>query len=225
VLATLYDEQRRFRESAAMLGLIAGSSRRLYGDDNPAVVINYYNWGAKLQDMGDNGAAEPAFRLALELHEHAQGGDQPYIAATMNALGKAVGARGDRAGCDSLQSAGLAMRRRLFGNLHAEVAWSLHAMGDARHERGDHADALPLLRECVAIRDSVLSADDWPRWGARSDLGRCLVDLGRFAEAVPILESAVKGLGANAYTGDLADAARKLLVTARRPATGQSRPR
>jgi tetratricopeptide (TPR) repeat protein len=98
-------------------------------------------------------------------------------------------------------------------------------MGDARHERGDHADALPLLRECVAIRDSVLSADDWQRWGARSDLGRCLVDLGRFAEAVPILESAVKGLGANAYTGDLADAARKLLVTARRPATGQSRPR
>jgi non-specific serine/threonine protein kinase/serine/threonine-protein kinase len=216
VLATLYDEQRRFRESAAMLGLIAGSSRRLYGDDNPAVVINYYNWGAKLQDMGDNRAAEPAFRLALDLHEHAKGGDQPYIAAAMNALGKALGARGDPAGCDSLQATGLAMRRRLFGNINSEVAWSLHAMGDARHERGDHAAAVPLLRECVAIRDSVLSPDDWQRWGVRSDLGRCLVDLGRFGEAIPFLETAVKGLSADPYTRDLANAARGLLATARR---------
>jgi len=216
VLASLYNEQRRYRESAAMLGLIAGSSRRLYGDDNPATVIAYYNWGAKLQDMGDNRAAEPAFRQALALHDGAQGGDQPYVAAILNGLGKAVGVRGDAAGCDSLQAAGLAMRRRLFGNMHGEVAYSLHAMGDAHHERGDHAGALPLLRECVAIRDSVLSPDDWQRWGVRSDLGRCLVDLGRYDEAVPILESAVKGLSANAYTGDLAEAARRLLGTARR---------
>jgi serine/threonine protein kinase len=72
------------------------------------------------------------------------------------------------------------------------------------------AEAVELLRECVAIRDSVLSPDDWQRWGARSGLGRCLVDLGRFEEAVPIFETAVKGLDANPCTKDLADAARGL---------------
>ncbi len=152
VLADLYNEQRRYPESAAMLGLIAGSSRRLYGDTNPATVISYYNWGAKLQDMGDDRAAEPAFRQALALHDGAQGGDQPYVAATLNALGKAVGARGDRVACDSLQAAGLAMRRRLFGNVHSEVAWSLHAMGDARHERGDHAAR---CRSCASASPSA----------------------------------------------------------------------
>ncbi len=216
VLANLFNDQRRYRKSSAMLGLIAGSSRRLYGDTHQAAVIAYYNWGAKLQDMGDNKAAEPPFRLALELHERAQGGDQPYIAATLNALGKAVAARGAQAASDSLLAAGLAMRRRLFGDTHAEVAYSLHTRGDVLHDRGDHAGAAEALRECVAIRDSVLSPDDWQRWGARSDLGRCLVDLGRYDEAVPILESAVKGLDANPYTHDLADTARGLLATSRR---------
>ena len=117
---------------------------------------------------------------------------------------------------DSLMEAGLAMRRRLFGAKHAEIAWSLATIGDAAHRRGDYARERILLSECVAIRDSVLAPDDWLRWASRSDLARCLLDLGRPGEAIPYLESVVKGLEGNPYTTDLLKDARKMLAQARR---------
>jgi serine/threonine protein kinase/tetratricopeptide (TPR) repeat protein len=215
-LAQLYDAERRYREAADMLGQIAEADLAVNGDAHPSVVIYYYNWAAKLQDLGDDRAAEPVYRKALASHEKCGGGDKPYVAAILNGLGKAVAARGKAAVADSLMTAGLDMRRRLFGDMHVETAYSLAMMGDVLHLRGDHAGAIVRLRECVAIRDSLLAPDDWQRWGARSDLGRCLLDLGKNSEAVPYLESAVKGLGANEFTADLAAEARRMLARARR---------
>ncbi len=96
------------------------------------------------------------------------------------------------------------MRRRLFGDMHSEVAYSLHTLGNVHSKRGDEAGAEVYLRECVAIRDSVLAPDDWERWGTRADLGQCLVNLGKVDEGVTFLESALPHLDANPYTGDLA---------------------
>jgi serine/threonine protein kinase len=216
VLAELYNEQRRYRESADMLGRIAIATQSNFGETHPTVVINYCNWGAKLQDMGDDKGAEVAFRKALALHERGGGGDQPYVAAILNGLGGAVEKRGDSAACDSLLEAGLAMRRRLFGDLHAEVAYSLHTLGNVHSKRGDEAAAATYLRECVAIRDSVLTEDDWLRWGTRADLGHCLVNLGRVDEGIALLDSALPQLDANPYTHDLAADARKWLAEGRR---------
>jgi eukaryotic-like serine/threonine-protein kinase len=216
LLASLYDQQRRFREAADMLGRIARDSRANNGENHPAVVINYYNWAAKLQDLGDQRAAEPVFREALERHQRGGGGDKPYVAAILNGLGMAVGARGDAAGADSLLAAGLAMRERLFGPTHLEVAYSLATMSEVLHRRGDHAGAVTRLRACVALRDSLLAPDDWLRASTRCDLGRCLVDLGKFSEAVPYLEDAVKGLEAHDFTADVAAEAKRLLARARR---------
>jgi non-specific serine/threonine protein kinase/serine/threonine-protein kinase len=216
VLASVYNEQRRFPESAAMLGRIAEASQGNLGETHPTVVINYYNWAAKLQDMGDDRAAEPAYRMALDRHQRGGGEDRPYVAAILNGLGKAVASKGEAARADSLMEAGLAMRKRLFGDTHLEIAYSLATMGDVLHLRGDHAGAVERLRACVAIRDSLCAADDWVRAATRSDLGRCLLDLGRGAEAVPYLESAVVGLEVHDFTADLAADARRKLADARR---------
>jgi serine/threonine protein kinase/tetratricopeptide (TPR) repeat protein len=216
LLASLYDQQRRFPEAAAMLGQIARDSQGNLGETHPAVVINYYNWAAKLQDMGDERAAEPVYRTALDKHLRGEGGDKPYVAAILNGLGRAVAARGQAADADSLLASGLAMRERMFGAAHTEVAYSLATMGDVLHLRGDHAGAAVRLRECVAIRDSLLAPDDWTRAATRSELARCLVEVGKNAEAVPLLEEAIKGLDAHEFTADLAAEARKMLARARR---------
>jgi len=216
VLAQVYNEQRRFPESAAMLGRVAEASVGNFGESHQTVVINYYNWAAKLQDMGDDRAAEPAYRMALDRHQRGGGEDRPYVAAILNGLGKAVASRGKAAKADSLMEAGLAMRKRLFGDMHLEVAYSLATMSDVLHLRGDHAGAVERLRACVAIRDSLSAADDWIRAATHSDLGRCLLDLGRGTEAVPYLESAVKGLEVHDFTADLAAESRGMLARARR---------
>jgi non-specific serine/threonine protein kinase/serine/threonine-protein kinase len=216
LLANLYDRQRRFPEAAAMLGQIAGDSEGNLGETHPAVVINYYNWAAKLQDMGDERAAEPVYRTALDKHQRGDGGDKPYVAAILNGLGRAVAARGNAAEADSLLASGLAMRERMFGATHTEVAYSLATMGEVLHLRGDHASAAARLRECVAIRDSLLAPDDWTRAATRSELARCLVEVGKHAEAVPLLEEAIKGLEAHDFTADLLKEAKALLARARR---------
>jgi hypothetical protein len=199
-----------------MLGQIAGDSEGNLGETHPAVVINYYNWAAKLQDMGDERAAEPVYRTALDKHQRGDGGDKPYVAAILNGLGRAVAARGNAAEADSLLASGLAMRERMFGATHTEVAYSLATMGEVLHLRGDHASAAARLRECVAIRDSLLAPDDWTRAATRSELARCLVEVGKHAEAVPLLEEAIKGLEAHDFTADLLKEAKALLARARR---------
>ncbi len=221
LLASLYDQQRRFPEAAAMLGRIAQDSEGNLGETHAVVVINYYNWAAKLQDMGDNRAAEPVFRAALDRHQRGDGTDKPYVAAILNGLGRAVAANGkvtggDAAEADSLLASGLAMRERMFGPAHTEVAYSLATMGEVLHLRGDHDGAVTRLRACVALRDSLLAPDDWVRASTRSELARCLVETGKNAEAIPLLESAIKGLEAQGFTADLANEARALLARARR---------
>ncbi len=216
VLANLYNDQRRYRESAAMLGRLAEAARRTEGETSPTAVISFYNWAAKLQDMGDDRAAEPVFRQALDLHQRGGGADAPYVAAILNGLGKAVDTRGATAASDSLLTAGLAMRRRLFGDVHSEVAYSLHTLGNVHSRRGDEAGAEVYLRECVAIRDSVLTVEDWPRWGARADLGHCLVNLGKVDEGIAFLESALPRLESFAFTGDLAADVRRWLAEGHR---------
>ncbi|MBM4131787.1 tetratricopeptide repeat protein, partial [bacterium] len=221
LLAGLYDQQRRFPEAAAMLGQIARDSEGNLGETHPTVVINYYNWAAKLQDMGDDRAAEPVYRTALDKHQRGDGTDKPYVAAILNGLGRAVAANGkvtggDAVAADSLLASGLAMRERLFGTAHTEVAYSLATMGEVLHLRGDHKGAVTRLRACVALRDSLLAPDDWTRAATRSELARCLVETGQNAEAVPLLEEAIKGLEAHDFTADLAKEARALLARARR---------
>jgi hypothetical protein len=46
---------------------------------------------------------------------------------------------------------------------------------------------VPLLRECLAIRERRLPRDDWMRANAESTLGECLTALGRFEEAEPLV--------------------------------------
>ncbi|MBK8167740.1 MAG: serine/threonine protein kinase [bacterium] len=221
LLASLYDQQRRFPEAAAMLGRIARDSEGNLGETHAVVVINYYNWAAKLQDMGDNRAAEPVYRSALDKHQRGDGTDKPYVAAILNGLGRAVAANGkatsgDAAAADSLLASGLAMRERMFGPVHAEVAYSLATIGEVLHLRGDHQGAVTRLRACVAMRDSLMAPDDWMLASTRSELARCLVETGKNTEAIPLLESAIKGLEPHDFTADLAKEARTLLARARR---------
>ena len=221
LLASLYDQQRRFPEAATMLGQIARDSEGNLGETHAVVVVNYYNWAAKLQDMGDNRAAEPVYCAALDKHQRGDGTDKPYVAAILNGLGRAVAANGkvtggDAAEADSLLASGLAMRERLFGPAHAEAAYSLATKGEVLHLRGDHQGAVTRLRACVAMRDSLMAPDDWMLASTRSDLARCLVETGKNAEAMPLLESAIKGLEPHDFTADLAKEARALLARARR---------
>ncbi len=68
-----------------------------------------------------------------------------------------------------------------------QVAESYLALARLKLTRGDTAAAELLVRECVEIRRKTLGAEHWLTALAESALGECLVAMGRFAGAEPLL--------------------------------------
>jgi serine/threonine-protein kinase len=147
-----------------------------------------------LQDAGDDDAAEPALREALDLVERHYLQSASFVPAAQNALAKVLEHRGRHAEADVLYRAALDARRQRHGTVHAEVAYSLSDYGEALLKRGDPAAAEPLCAELVRIQTSLSPEDDWRLASARQLEGRCLTQLGRFAEAEALLLQACESL-------------------------------
>jgi hypothetical protein len=96
--------------------------------------------------------------------------------------------RGERAVASSLVNEALRHgRTATSGADHRAVANMLVHQGALLLKADDPGAAEPLLRECLAIRVSVLPPGDWLIADTKSMLGEALSRLGRFDEAEPLL--------------------------------------
>jgi hypothetical protein len=66
-------------------------------------------------------------------------------------------------------------------------------------DRGEHAAAVPLLRECLAIREQT-EPDDWRTFNTQSMLGAALLAQKNYAEAEPLLATGYEGMKARETT-------------------------
>ena len=96
---------------------------------------------------------------------------------------------------DSLFAAALATRRALEGPSHPDVAASLVALASLRIDQGKFDEAERIARQGVAIDERALRADHPDLASANLVLGRALEERGRYADAIPVLERAVRGYG------------------------------
>jgi tetratricopeptide (TPR) repeat protein len=74
--------------------------------------------------------------------------------------------------------------------------WALARLGKLRFQAGRPSDAEPLLRECLAIRETSekLQRNEVGTFNARSLLGKALLDQQKYAEAEPLLLQGYEGL-------------------------------
>jgi tetratricopeptide (TPR) repeat protein len=93
----------------------------------------------------------------------------------------------------------LAVRRRTLAADHPNLSNVLVSLGGMKLDQKRYAEAEPLLREAL---DGQLKtgADTWRRYYTESLLGACLVRLGKYAEAEPILLAGYKGVLARQNT-------------------------
>jgi serine/threonine protein kinase/tetratricopeptide (TPR) repeat protein len=180
--AMVLGSRREYRAAADHFAAVVERSRSTLGEDDPQFAQDLYNWAATLQNGGDHAAAEPILRECIELVAAHGFESQDFVPAAWNALAKALEARGEREEADLLFQDALDERRRRHGPVHAEVAYSLGDYGYTLLERGDAAQAEPLLAEFVRMR-VLLSSEPWRIASAREAHGRCLLALGRHAEA------------------------------------------
>ncbi|MDT8341993.1 MAG: serine/threonine-protein kinase [Longimicrobiales bacterium] len=130
---------------------------------------------------------------------------QAELLATLGGLLQRMGSL-ERA--DSLLARALTLRRSLAGGggreggpgAAADVAKSLVALATLRVDQARLEEAEALARQGMATA-SGLPRDHPAALEARTTLGRVLQEVGRYDEAVPVLEEAVRGYAARAEPG------------------------
>ncbi len=189
-LALLFHAQGRLDEAAAMFGEVAKIVLKLGSDSDPHVALSFYHWAAVTQDSGDDAAALPIYRRAIQLNDERKGGDRAYIAAAWNGLAKALAATGDAAQADEAFRNGLAMRERLFGEKHPELVLSLNDYVQFLLERERFADAEPFAGRLLAMVQSIEPQNAVALARSEHFLGVAFAGQGRYAEARgPLLDS------------------------------------
>ncbi|HEX6810867.1 MAG TPA: serine/threonine-protein kinase [Planctomycetota bacterium] len=130
--------------------------------------------------------AEELHRQALEAVRKSLGEASPDFAAALGNLVDVLEAQDKLAAIEDplLELVGLARRQLPKGRL--QLAALLCRLGINQIRQGEHARAEPVLRECLEIRTEE-QPTAWNTYNAMSLLGGALSELGRYAEAEPLL--------------------------------------
>jgi serine/threonine protein kinase/tetratricopeptide (TPR) repeat protein len=158
--------------------------------------------GTALVHQGEDDAAYPLLREALELRRKALGVDDPLVASSLVQLG-VLRQRYDLAEGERYLREAVAIREKRFGPDDLNVANTLADLADILRRRRAFNDAEKLLLRSLAIREKALPPGDPVIAGSLSGLGRVYTESGQFARAEPILQRALdirmKALGPDHY--------------------------
>ncbi len=180
-LGLLLADTGRYEEAEALLDEALAVRRKVFGDHHVAVATGLRNLANLLVDMGRLDGAEPLYTEALELARRFPG-DELGLATTQNSLADLLATLGRFDEAEPLCLRALEIRRSREADRRL-IAGSLLVLGRIRLGRGDPRAAEPLLRESMGLYEQRTPGDELGLAGARSELGRCLLDLGLFEEA------------------------------------------
>ena len=182
-----YDEaERLFVEAMDLL-------RERLGEDHPSMSAYRNALAAIFSWKGHYEEAESIFVKSLAAHRRINPDDPDVVVDLMN-LTAVRHKRGDPAGAEAGCREALEIHRRIMPQ-HPRIANMLRELATILMEQGRAEEAEPLLREavgrCQTISSRELAYVSPPR--VKSDLGACLIALGRHAEAETELLEALEG--------------------------------
>ncbi|HUI41948.1 MAG TPA: serine/threonine-protein kinase [Terriglobia bacterium] len=149
--------------------------------------------------QGGDQAAAPADTLRVVtlldrgVQEARSLGNEPEVQAELyQTLGGIYQKLGKLDQADSLLQSALERRKQIHGANHPEVAETLVAIGMLRADQARLEDAERLVREGLAMDLRTLPSGDVAVARATAALGQVLEDRGEYAQAIPVLEEAVR---------------------------------
>ena len=195
-LATVRHDQGRYAEAAAFMEQALQIERRHFPPDHPDLLDAEYNYAVVLEEAGRPAQAEPIFRQLLASYRRILGPDHSDTFGAQQGLAHDLLSqrRYREAALEALPAAeGLA---RTLGERDdwTLTAWAVYGTSACLAEQGDAG--LAVLRKVAAARLAQHVANDWREASARVQIGNCLVALGRYQEAEPMLVRAVADLEA-----------------------------
>lgn len=187
-LGLVFNQQDRFAEAEPLLREALRINENLYGKQHPELGTTMSNFATTLMGLGRHEEAFDTWHRAIEIQQRRQGDDRRLLGVTQGVFGYQLWTVGRLDESERMLREALAT----FGAIdpaHPDRAAPLVNLGTLLTDTQRAEEALPLLREGVALRAARLPPGNWRLEAARSSLGACLHALGQDEEAGPMLES------------------------------------
>jgi tetratricopeptide (TPR) repeat protein len=175
----LYAEAIRIRETAL------GTEHRLVAEGR-------LNFGLILARQGDHAGGRAQIERALAIWEKTLEADHPYLGIAHNNLGTIADSeqRWDDAIAEFREAEAIARRR--FGERSIRRVAPLLNQGNVHTQREDYDAAIAVFDEAIGLNDELQAPDHPGNAYPLVGKGKALVEMGRPADALPLLERALK---------------------------------
>jgi tetratricopeptide (TPR) repeat protein len=129
----------------------------------------------------------------LKLTIAKNGRDHPDTLITQNNLAEDYESLGDFARAETLLRDRIEVSRGRLGADDPQNAAAMSRLGSVLLRQSKFVEAEPILRECLAIRETT-TPDHWTRFNTQSQLGAALLGQQRYSEAMPLTISGYQGM-------------------------------
>jgi serine/threonine-protein kinase len=195
-LGNVLSDESKLDEAEAALREALAIRRARFEPPQPDLAVSVNNLGDLLLQKGDAAGAVALFQESLEMRKALYGERHPAVAIGLINVATAV-ARLDPGRRDEavpLFEEAHAILLATVGPDHPLVGAVDSNFGRLEHDLGHHERALALLRDGLAVDRKRYDANHPRVLGGLSDIGRCLTDLARYAEAEAAFLEAYAGL-------------------------------
>jgi tetratricopeptide (TPR) repeat protein len=221
-LAACIADQGRYDESLALSQEAMAINARTLGEHHPDYALSLQSVAADYSLLGRHAEARPLSERALAVLTEALGPEHVRVASAEWSLALIEMRLGERADAERHLRHALSVAERLHGADHSYVADYAAILADLLVREGRYAEAVTLYQRALDILQKDNNGQETAE--SQAGLGYALLGLGQSAEALKLLETALRWQEQN--HGNVRDIAHAKLGVARAlRATGGDRRR
>ena len=196
-LAAAIKSQDRFDEAEPYYRMALANTRVVFGEDHPDTLVVLSNLASLLKAQGKLDAAEPLLRRVVEAQSQTLGPEHAITLTAMNNLASVLKANGKLEESEKWNRATLEARLRQLGDRHLSTLVSMNNLAKLLMEQKRYEEAEGWFRRARLGDAGEPIAPTSLRPILDGNHGTCLVRLGRFDEAEPLLLGAYES-----FSGD-----------------------
>ncbi|HEV7703465.1 MAG TPA: serine/threonine-protein kinase, partial [Gemmatimonadaceae bacterium] len=213
-LANSEERLGRYPESEQHYRAALAGERKTLGSVHRSVSTTLNDLGQMLFKVGRLDEADSLLREALAINRKLFGENHDAVSANLGNLALVVRERGDFDEAQRLLEQGLAIDRNLYGPDHIDVGFDLNEIAVVMRLRGRSDSAVAILRPVFATNRRLVGASNAGTIAIGVNLARALDEVGKDAEAEPMLRDALGKL-------DTANADQRLVLIPARIGLGR----
>jgi len=190
-LAALYRDQRRYSEAVKSCNEALAIRRRLFGNESVDVGACLSDLALIYESQGRLLEAEPLYERALKIYERGLDKDDPDLAGALYELATAQFWTGKYTAAEANLKRAIAIGRQALGD-GPEVADVMLVLAHTYRELGRYKEAEAQIDLAQAIFEAGAAQTGTGMARCLACRGNLLYELGRFAEAEPLLNRALE---------------------------------